>query len=304
MTQGHNMATTMPTIRAFIELSRVDRFAGTMILFWPFAWSTTMTAKQYKIPFNSYLQVLSMGFLGACLLHSGGCIWNDIIDMDIDAQVDRTKGRPLPSKRITVPQALLFLSVHVILLFTISHFINATSWNLAFITIVPLTGLYPFMKRITYFPQVWLGITLNAPVLIASAVFINSVSWAAMVLAAGGLAWTMWYDTIYACQDKKDDAKAGVKTITLILQNHVKIALFFFATSLVSSWLICGILTGSGMVYFFVTVVGGGLTLAYDLFGVDLDDPKSCLGAFQRNGFVIGPLVTIGFFLDYLLSLL
>jgi 4-hydroxybenzoate polyprenyltransferase len=147
----------MPTIRAFIELSRVDRFAGTMILFWPFAWSTTMTAKQYNIPFKSYLQVLSMGFLGACLLHSGGCIWNDIIDMDIDAQVDRTKGRPLPSKRITVPQALIFLSVHVILLFTISHFINSTSWNLAFITIVPLTGLYPFMKRITYFPQVWLG---------------------------------------------------------------------------------------------------------------------------------------------------
>ena len=86
-------------------------------------------------------------------------------------------------------------------------------------------------------------------------------------------------DTIYACQDKKDDAKAGVKSITLLLQDNVKTALFFFATWLVSSWLICGILTGSGMVYFFVTVVGGGLTLAYDLFGVDLDDPKSCLRA-------------------------
>jgi len=294
----------MPTIRAFIELSRVDRFAGTMILFWPFAWSTTMTAKEYNIPFNSYLQVLSMGFLGACLLHSGGCIWNDIVDMDFDAQVERTKGRPLPSKRITVPQALIFLSVHVILLFSISHYINPTSWYLAFITIVPLTGLYPFMKRITYFPQVWLGITLNAPVLIASAVFLNRVSSASVVLATGGLAWTMWYDTIYACQDKKDDAKAGVKSITLLLENHVKTALFFFATWLVSSWLICGVLTGSGMVYFFVTVVGGGLTLAYDLIGVDLDDPKSCLRAFQHNGFVIGPLATTGFLVDYLLSLL
>jgi 4-hydroxybenzoate polyprenyltransferase len=130
-------------------------------------------------------------------------------------------------------------------------------------------------------------------------------------------------DTIYACQDKKDDAKAGVKSITLILQNHVKIALGFFATALVSSWFICGVLTGSGIVYFFVTIVGGGFTLAYDLFSADLEDPKSCLRAvrlmfsatflessyteispqFQHNGFVVGPLATMGFFLDYLLSL-
>ena len=86
-------------------------------------------------------------------------------------------------------------------------------------------------------------------------------------------------DTIYACQDKKDDAKAGVKSITLILQNNVKIALGFFAAVLVSSWLICGVLTGCGMVYFFVTVVGGGFILAYDLFNINLDDPKSCLRA-------------------------
>jgi len=159
------------------------------------------------------------------------------------------------------------------------------------------------MKRITYFPQVWLGITLNAPVLIASAVFVNKVSWAAIILAAGGLAWTMWYDTIYACQDKKDDVKAGVKSITLILKNNVKIALCIFAVVLVSSWLICGVLTGCGMVYFLVTVIGGGFTLASDLFNVDLDDPKSCLDAFQHNGFVIGPLAAMGFSLDYLLSL-
>ena len=96
---------------------------------------------------------------------------------------------------------------------------------------------------------------------------------------------TLYLDTIYACQDKKDDAKAGVKSITLILQNRVKIALSVFATVLVSSWVICGVLTGCGMIYFLVTVVGGGFTLAYDLFSVDLDDPKSCLHAVRLTLF-------------------
>ncbi|PFH46558.1 hypothetical protein AMATHDRAFT_77612 [Amanita thiersii Skay4041] len=232
----------------------------------------------------------------------GGCIWNDIIDKDLDAQVERTKHRPLPDGRITIPQALVFLSVHIIALFTLSHYLNDVAWKLAFATVVPLTGLYPFMKRITYLPQVWLGITLNTPVLLASAIFTNSISRAAMVLAFGGWSWTMWYDSIYACQDKKDDVKAGVKSIVLFLQHYTRIALTLFATGLASSWYLCGLLSGSGLPYFVVSVLGGGMLLARDLFTVDLDNPKSCLVAFERNGFVIGPIVWLGFLLDYLMA--
>ena len=173
-----------------------------------------------------------------------------------------------------------------------------------------------YSESVLFLPGILKGITLNAPVLIASAVFLNKVSWAAMILASGGLAYVKFscfemtlltsnigiqldyvvryvkkkkfplelstlfsLDTIYACQDKKDDANAGVKSITLVLQNNVKIALGFFAAVLVSSWLICGVLTGCGMAYFLITVVGGGFVLAYDLFNIDLDDPKSCLHA-------------------------
>ncbi|KAJ7644767.1 4-hydroxybenzoate polyprenyl transferase [Roridomyces roridus] len=287
---------------AKIELSRVDRFAGTMILFWPFAWAVTLSANRHDIPMEEYILALISGFLGACLLHRcGGCIWNDIIDMDLDAQVERTKHRPLPDGRITVPQALVFLSIHVALLFAMARYLNPTAWVYAFLTIVPLTGMYPFMKRITYLPQVWLGITLNTPVLIASTIFAKQTPQAAFLLAFGGWCWTMWYDTIYGSQDKIDDIKAGVKSIVLLLASHARLALFFFSSAMTLCLLATGILNGAGLAYFLVAVGGGGSLLARDLVGVDLDDPKSCLTAFQRNGFTIGPVIFVGCLLDYLL---
>lgn len=288
--------------RPFVELSRIDRFAGTMILFWPYAWSITMSARQAQVPLIPYVNGLAAGFLGACLLHSGGCVWNDIIDKDIDARVERTKGRPLPKGTLSVAHAAYFLMPHLLGLAVLAHHLNPIAWRMALITVLPLTGLYPFMKRITYWPQAWLGITLNAPVLLASSVLTPDVSTGAMVLAAGGWCWTMWYDTIYGSQDKKDDVSAGVKSIVLLLQQHTKIALSIFAAGLWLSWTICGFMTSSGPVYFVITIGGGGLLLARDLWTVDVDDPKSCLIAFERNGFLIGPVVWSGFLLDYLLS--
>ncbi|KAJ7078543.1 4-hydroxybenzoate polyprenyl transferase [Mycena belliarum] len=291
----------MPKISALIELSRIDRFAGTMILFWPFAWSVTMSANRFNVSIEDYTLAILSGFFGACLLHSGGCIWNDIIDMDLDALVERTKHRPLPSGRLTVAQALVFLSMHIFILFFMSLHLNNVAWKLAFLTVVPLTGLYPFMKRITYLPQAWLGITLNTPVLIASTIFTDELSTAAIVLAAGGWCWTMWYDTIYGSQDKKDDVKAGVKSIVLLLHRYTWSALLAFSLGTVMCWIISGIINGSGAPYFAISAGGGGLLLARDLLTMDLDDPKSCLRAFESNGFLIGPIVYVGCLLDYLL---
>ncbi|KAJ7451704.1 4-hydroxybenzoate polyprenyl transferase [Mycena latifolia] len=291
----------MAKISTFIELSRIDRFAGTMILFWPYAWSVTMSASRLNVPMEDYVLALLSGFLGACLLHSGGCVWNDIIDIDLDAKVERTKHRPLPDGRISVSQALVFLSMHVVLLFTMSRHLNLVAWRLAFLTVVPLTGLYPFMKRITYLPQVWLAITLNTPVLLGSTIFTEELSAASLVLAASGWCWTMWYDTIYGSQDKKDDIKAGVKSIVLLLHRYTWLALLAFSTSTVVCWIISGILNDNGFPYFTISVGGGALLLARDLWTTDLDNPKSCLCAFERNGFVIGPIVWVGCLLDYLL---
>ncbi|KAF9522455.1 4-hydroxybenzoate polyprenyl transferase, partial [Crepidotus variabilis] len=295
-----------------IELSRINRFAGTMILFWPFAWSLTMSALEFKIELFRYLQILAVGFAGAILLHSGGsmviilthsgggCIWNDIVDCDLDAQVERTKVRPLPTGRITIPQALAFLAVHVGLIFWISQDLGSLAWWIVFSTVIPLAGLYPFMKRITYFPQIWLGVTLNAPILLPSAIFVSHISPSSKILALGGLTWTLWYDTIYACQDRQDDAKAGVKSITLLLDQRVKQGLGAFASVISFSWFMAGHLSGNGLFFLLVGAGGGSILLARDLLRTDVNNPKSCLRAFENNGFVIGPTVFVGFLADYL----
>jgi len=291
----------MPAVRDLIQLSRVDKPAATLMLFWPYAWSLTMSARQFHIPVEQYTQALFIGFLGAAFLHSGGCIWNDTIDMDLDAKVERTKNRPLAAGRMAVSEAMMFLSIHIVVLFYLCRLMNDLGWWIGFCTTVPLTGLYPFMKRITYWPQVWLGVTLSAPVLLGSAVLVDQVTRPAMILMAGGVSWVMWYDTIYACQDKKDDEKAGVKSITLVLHRYVRVTLLVFASGLASAWLACGILTGAGTPYFLITVTGGALLLARGSLGTDLDDPRSCLTTFESNGFLIGPIVFLGFLLDYLM---
>ncbi|KAK2459955.1 hypothetical protein APHAL10511_008040 [Amanita phalloides] len=236
-------------------------------------------------------------------MSGGGCIWNDTIDRDLDAKVERTRNRPLAAGRMSVLEALAFLSVHVIALFYLCHLMNDLGWWIGFCTTVPLTGLYPFMKRITYWPQVWLGVTLSAPVLLGSAVFVDAVSRAVMVLMAGGVSWVMWYDTIYACQDKKDDEKAGVKSITLVLHRYIRATLLIFAWGVVSSWLASGLLSGAGITYFLISVAGGAALLLRGSLSTDLDDPRSCLAAFESNGFLIGPIVFLGILLDYLVPI-
>ncbi|KAJ3742331.1 4-hydroxybenzoate polyprenyl transferase, partial [Lentinula detonsa] len=293
-----------------IEISRVQRFAGTMILFWPFAWSLTMTSRQLGVPAFFLGKKILGGFIGAAFLHrtsfqaslGGGCIWNDIVDMDLDAQ--RTKHRPLPDGKISVFLATIFLLIHVLILGILSISMNSTSYVLAFLTAIPLTGIYPYMKRVTDFPQVWLGFTLNVPVLIGSSIVTNNISGTSLILAFGSFAWTMWYDTIYGSQDKRDDMKAGVKSIVLILHHYqyTHKALGAFASALLLSWIVLGVINDSSIWYFVITIGGGGLLLIHDYALIDLDRPESCLYVFERSGFVIGPLVWFGFMIDYMLG--
>jgi len=235
-------------------------------------------------------------------LAGGGCIWNDIVDIDIDAKVERTKNRPLPTGRVSVPEALVFMSVHLVLMVIMLYPLKHVALLLGLLAIGPLPGIYPFMKRITYWPQAWLGIALNVGAPFGSAIFTGEVSKESLVLAIGGWSWTIWYDTIYACQDKKDDVKAGVKSTALLFGAYTKPILFLFGSLLVGSWLYCGIANGSHVCYFVSTVVGGAFLLLKQIWNVDLDTPKSCLETFQNNGLLIGPVVWVGFLADYLMA--
>ncbi|EIN08020.1 UbiA prenyltransferase [Punctularia strigosozonata HHB-11173 SS5] len=252
-----------------LELSRLQMYAGSMVAFWPFG---------------------------------TGCIWNDIVDRDFDRQVERTRHRPIADGRISVTGALIFLAVHIFILLGLVYHMNSLARTVGLMSLLFPPVVYPFMKRITYIPQAWLGIAINCGVPIACAQIANSVTPSCLILYAGTWSWTMWYDTIYACQDKRDDVKAGVKSTALLFGEHTKPVLAVFGSILISALLGCGILNASGFAYYTVSVVLAASLLAKELYQVDLDDPKSCWGTFHRNGLTFGAVVFNGILLDYVLS--
>ncbi|KAF8515551.1 UbiA prenyltransferase [Gautieria morchelliformis] len=285
-------------IDPWVELTRVKKFAGTMVLFWPFAWSLTMVSRSISLPGTSYARLLAEGFVGACLLR-GGCIWNDILDKDFDRKVERTKHRPVADGRITVSAALVFLLAHLCLLVRMIWFTAPMVWYLGLVSIFLLPGVYPLMKRITYWPQAWLGLAMNAGVPMAAAILTTNISSSIIILSVGSWAWTIWYDTIYACQDKTDDVQAGVKSTALLFGDWTKPVLSIFGTILMSCLATCGVLNRAGISYFIITVGGGTFLLVKELWQVDLDVPKSCWETFNRNGFTLGAVVWLGMALDY-----
>ncbi|KAH0589271.1 hypothetical protein H2248_005034 [Termitomyces sp. 'cryptogamus'] len=157
------------------------------------------------------------------------------------------------------------------------------------------------MKRITYWPQAWLGIAINIGVSMAWAITTASIPTASLVLSAGCFFWTLWYDTIYACQDKKDDVNAGVKSTALLFGSQIKRILILFGTVTMSALTISGILNSQSPPFFVLAVFGGAFHLAWQLYALDVDSPKSCWQTFEANAFYFGAIVEAGLILDYVL---
>ncbi|KAH9066140.1 4-hydroxybenzoate polyprenyl transferase [Lactarius vividus] len=286
-----------------IELSRVHKFAGSMLIFWPCAWGMTMAARPLSLPLNTYAMNLTYGLVGAALLHRGaGCVWNDILDREFDRQVERTKHRPVADGRVSVPGALVFLVIHLVFLLALLWHVNSLAWKLGLVTVFPLAGIYPLMKRVTYWPQAWLGVAMNMISLVAWSALHAQLHVASGALISGLWCWTLYYDTIYACQDKRDDVQAGVKSTALLFGAHVKKILAVFAGLLVTCLAAAGALNNQGIPYFILTVGGASAHLTIQLRNLDVDDPKSCLDIFESNGFTLGEIVWGGLFVDYVLG--
>ncbi|KAG6810034.1 hypothetical protein H0H92_013624 [Tricholoma furcatifolium] len=234
--------------------------------------------------------------------NSAGCIWNDILDRDFDAQVERTKFRPLVTRKISVTGAILFLSAHLFLLISMIWNVNPVAWNVGMLALFPLMGLYPLMKRITYWPQAWLGLAINIGISMAWAITTATIPDSSIVLSMGSFFWTLWYDTIYACQDKKDDVNAGVKSTALLFGSRVKQILAIFGTIFICSVTISGFLNAQSLPFYVISVFGGGLHLAWQLYTVHVDSPKSCWQTFEANGIYFGAIVEAGLLLDLMLS--
>jgi len=222
--------------------------------------------------------------LGAVVMRGAGCTLNDIADRHYDAQVARTRLRPLPSGAVSVCQAILFLVFELAAGAAILLSFNGQTILLGF-AVLGLIGTYPFMKRITYWPQVFLGLNFNWGALIGWTAVTGELAWPSVLLYLGGVFWTLGYDTIYAHQDKEDDLRIGVKSSAIALGSQTRPWLFVFYAGALSLWMAAGFAAGLG-IWFWVGLVGSGLQLAWQAARVATDDPADCLAKFRSNRWV------------------
>jgi 4-hydroxybenzoate polyprenyltransferase len=279
----------------FAKLARLERPIGTWLLFWPCFWGLALAASEH----NAYppLHMLILFGVGALVMRGAGCTLNDIVDRDIDAKVARTAARPLPSGQVSLRQAGWFLGAQLAVGFVILIQLNWLTVGLGVASLV-LVASYPFMKRFTYWPQFFLGLTFNWGALMGYAAINGYVSQAALMLYAAGVVWTLGYDTIYAHQDREDDALIGVKSSALKLGHRTKPALFVFYGASLACLAGVGVLGGMTVLYWpALGVVAYHLT--WQIYQLNIDDPKNCLRLFRLNrdtGLIIGASILLGVF--------
>ena len=263
-------------VRPYARLMRLDRPIGTWLLLWPCWWSLALAAPGWPDPW-----LMALFAVGALVMRGAGCTVNDIADRDIDGRVARTATRPLPSGDVSLTRALVLLGVLLAIGLAILVQLGAVAIWLG-IAALPLIGFYPFMKRITWWPQAWLGLTFNWGALIGWAAVTGTVGAPPIALYAAGIAWTLGYDTIYAHQDKEDDALIGVKSSARRLGEATRPWLYAFYCAAVVLIGVAGALAGLAWPFY----LGLGLAaaqLAWQAARVDIDAPADCLAKFKSN---------------------
>ena len=274
--------------KPYLRLARADRPIGTWLLLWPCWWSIALAADRGSYPNWWFLLLFA---IGAFVMRGAGCTLNDIVDRKFDAMVERTKSRPIPSGQVSVLAAILFMiSLSLIGLWVLSQ-LNLFAIFIGLASI-PIIIIYPFMKRITYWPQLILGLAFNWGALLGWAAIKGELSLPAYLLYMGGVFWTLGYDTIYAHQDKDDDAIIGVKSTALKLGQNTKPWLLFFYTTAA----VCFTAAGHevGLTPWFIGAASlMTLHMVWQIIILDLDDSQRCLRVFKSNS-IIGWLLFLG----------
>ncbi|MEO1191307.1 MAG: 4-hydroxybenzoate octaprenyltransferase [Pseudomonadota bacterium] len=263
----------------YLSLIRADRPIGTWLLFLPCLWSLLMAPLTEGAWPEWWL--LPLFALGAFVMRGAGCTVNDIVDRDFDAQVARTAGRPLPSGQVSLRQALVFLVFLLLVGFCV---LISLTWTAIWLGVASLALVftYPFMKRITYWPQAFLGLTFNWGALLAWAAVTNDLAWPAVALYVGGFFWTLGYDTIYAHQDREDDALIGVKSTALKFGESTKVWVGAFYALAVVCWGLAGWLAAMPWVYA-LGLLAVAVQFARQVITLDIDDGAGCLERFKSN---------------------
>jgi 4-hydroxybenzoate polyprenyltransferase len=283
----------MSQLKTFIELTRLNKPIGFMLLFWPCSWGLAFAYGTEK-DLNQFLYFLLLFFLGSVLMRSAGCIVNDIVDKDLDKKVQRTKNRPLASKLISVKLALIYTAILCGLAFLILIQFNSITIILGLASMV-LAFTYPFMKRITYWPQLFLGLTFNWGIVMAWTAINNNISIEILILYTSAIFWTLGYDTIYGVQDIADDEIIGIKSTSIMFKNNLKlfVGLCYFLSSFFYIYLF---FDEFGLNAFTLLTLVYVLSLMYQLIKFKKNNSKSCLTSFKVNNFS-GAVLFFGIFL-------
>tara|TARA_B100000989_G_scaffold291534_1_gene266109 strand:+ start:31 stop:891 length:861 start_codon:yes stop_codon:yes gene_type:complete len=277
----------MKHLKIFIELTRLNKPIGFMLLFWPCSWGLAY-AQYVNDNFSLFLYYLVLFFFGSILMRSAGCIFNDIVDKDYDKKVKRTKRRPIAAGKISIHRSLTYVLILCGLAFLILIQFNISTIMLGMSSML-LAFSYPFMKRITYWPQLFLGITFNWGIIMAWVAMSNSFTSEIFLLYISAIFWTLGYDTIYGAQDMSDDEIIGLKSTSIRFKNNLR--LFVSICYLLSiTLMVCIFRNSIGSNIFTIFLIMFILSLIYQLYKLKINNSKNYLQLFKYNNYT-------GFFL-------
>jgi 4-hydroxybenzoate polyprenyltransferase len=266
--------------RPYLRLARLDRPIGSWLLLLPCWWSAALAAIAARQPAPGLIHLL-LFFVGAFAMRGAGCTWNDIVDRDLDASVERTRSRPIPAGQVTVIQAFAFLALQAVIGFVVLMSFNGFTVALG-VASLAIVAVYPFMKRITNWPQIVLGLAFSWGALMGWAATFGRLDAPAVLLYAGSIAWVIGYDTIYAHQDREDDALIGIKSTALLFGERTKPMLTLFYALAVVLIAAAGFLAGAGLV-FALGLLAFAAHLAWQVVRLDIADPDLCLKLFKSD---------------------
>src|ERR1700712_2933943 len=266
--------------RPYLRLSRLDRPIGSWLLLMPCWWSAALAAG-FARTISQLPLVLALFFIGAFVMRGAGCTWNDITDRDLDALVERTRSRPIPAGQVSVPQAAVFLAVQALIGLAVLLQFNrfAVMTGIASLVIV---AVYPFMKRITWWPQIVLGLAFSWGALMGFAATFGRIDATALALYAGSIAWVIGYDTIYAHQDAEDDALIGIKSTALLFGSRTRPALMLFYALAAALIGVALVLAGAGWMAW-LGLAAFAVHLLSQIETLKIGDPQLCLRLFKSN---------------------
>ena len=288
----------MNQLNLFIELTRLKKPIGFMLLFWPCIWGLTLVY-DFNSSLNNYIFFGSLFLAGSILMRSAGCIVNDIVDKNFDKKVERTKNRPIASGKVSIKLALIYSVVLCGLAFLVLINFNKFTIYMALLS-MPLAFTYPLMKRITYWPQLFLGITFNYGLVLAWTSISNEVSLVALVFYFGAIFWTLGYDTIYGFQDIKDDEIIGVKSTSIKFKDGPKKFLLLCYLVFVVSLIFVGMNMNFKLFYFMFLIIPTAQLFIFQIKNLNISDTNDCLAKFKSNN-LLGLIVLINIFVGKLI---